>query len=101
MKIIAILALPLAMSACTFTQAGNSTPVVLTAATAGDFIKTEMAKGCSALMNNPAAVQIAVAVAIKALNDTSGTVAAVSNAACGLSCILLVPPPIVVGATGG
>ena len=100
MKYLAILALPLAMSACTFTQAGNSTPVVLTAATAGDFIKTEMAKGCSALMNNPAAVQIAVAVAIKALNDTSGTVAAVSNAA-SVGCSLLVPPPVVVGATGG
>ena len=39
MKYVAILALPLAMSACTFTQAGNPTPVVLTAATAGDFIK--------------------------------------------------------------
>lgn len=83
------LVLPLAAFQCT---GSTGQPVVLTASTAPSLIIAEMKKGCADLMANQALVNIAVATATKALQDTQGTISSVSNAA-SIGCSLLVPPP--------
>lgn len=95
--VIAALVLPLAAFQCT---GSNNQPVVLTTSTAPGLIIDEMRKGCAALMANQALVNLAVTTAAKALQDTNGNIAGVSNAA-SIACSLLVPPPVPAPAATG
>lgn len=89
------------LSACTFTQPGNPTPIVLTASTAPAALLAEMKKGCADLIAaNPALIDTVINAVLNAFAVTGVTATQISNGA-SVGCSLLVPPPVVVGAAGG